>query len=148
MAKKDKKKKKKANTTYASKAMLNDFDDMLSSTYSDLSEEILDIQRKLEAKDLAARKKAKKKLKKNPNYKIEKDLRKNRIEIIQSMEDSNLLNRINSFIKDMGPILIALSRMIVCLILSILSISTVKAKIKPETLMKLDSIVSRLSSIG
>lgn len=146
--KKKDKLKSKVNKSFKTKAMLNDFDDMLMSTYSDLTDEILDIQRRLEAKDLATRKKAKKKLKKNPKYNINKDLRKNRIEIIESMEDNNLLDRITSFVKDMGPILITLSRMILCLILSILSITTIKTKIKPETLLKLNNIVAKLSAIG
>ena len=139
--------KKKHKNRYKSNTILNDMDDLLTDNYSGLVSEISDIQARLSAMDKKTEKKARKKLKKDPSYNISKDYRKNRLDIIREMENSNLLVRLSDFISDITPILISISRLIICLILSILSISGIKAKIKPSTLEKLNAIVNSLQSI-
>ena len=140
MAKKKKKKK--------SVSILQEVDKNLNRTYDDIMTEIQDMQARLAAADAKARKQAKKKGRKSPTYYNYEKLRKDaRNQIITDMEGSDFLTRISNILNDIAPIVIVIARLIASLICAILSITSVKVNIKPETLSKLDSVYHKAMSL-
>ena len=138
-----KKKKKKDK-------FLKEFDKALSYSYDDLTEEIAEMQLRLKRADDKAKKKAKKKKKKNKDYSYEysKERIKARKGIIEEMEGNNLLERAENFLKDVTPLVVIASRLLVALILAILSIDVVKLNIKPETMQRLDKVYKMAMSVS
>lgn len=135
MSKKKKKKKEK------SISILNEVDKTMGKTYDNIIQEIEDMQMQLYIADQKARKKAKKKMRKDPNYFSNSEERmKARKEVIESMEGKNFLERIEKTLKEVAPIIVVISRLVASLILSILSLDIVKINIKPETLNRLKNV--------
>lgn len=136
------KKKKKNN------GVLKHIDNTLDKTYTNIIEEVQDLQYQLNMADQKARKKAKKKIKENPNYfdtSIERlEARK---EVVKKIEGDNLLDKIQSLFKDMVPIVLVISRLVASLILAILSLDIVKTHINPQTLLKMQKIYQLTTSI-
>ncbi len=139
-----KKKNKKKNNG----SLLTHIDNTLDKTYNSIIEEVQDLQYQLNMADQKARKKAKKKIKENPNYfdtSIERlEARK---EVVKKIEGDNLLDRIQSLFKDMVPIVLVISRLIASLILAILSLDIVKTHINPNTLLKMQKIYQLTTSV-
>lgn len=146
MAKKKKKSKK-------SISILNEVDKVIEGTYSNIREEIEDIQLKLNIAEQKAKKAAKKIAKKKRASKKDfydaNELRtKVRKEIIEeSFEKKGLLDRITSTLQDMGPIVVIIARLIASLISCILSIDIVKVMVKPETLKKMDTVYKKAMAV-
>jgi hypothetical protein len=143
MAKKKKKGKKKKNIS-----MLKEIDSTLNGTYEELMQEIEMMQLKLNYADSKARKIAKKKGKKNPKYYNYEKLRKEaREEIVKEMEGNNFLDRALNILNDVAPIITIIARLIASVILAILSITSVKVNIKPDTLNKMDTVYKKAMAI-
>lgn len=142
MAKKKKKNKKK------NISILHEVDTSLNGTYDDLMKEIEEMQLRLNYADSKARKLAKKKGKKNPQFYNYDRLRKEaREEIISQMEGNNFLERIMNVLNDIAPIVVIIARLVASIILAILSVSSVKVNIKPETLSKLQFVYGKAMAI-
>ena len=142
MAKKKKKNKKK------NISILHEVDTSLNGTYDNLINEIEEMQLRLNYADSKARKLAKKKGKKNPQFYNYDKLRKEaREEIICQMEGNNFLERITNVLNDIAPIVVIIARLVASIILAILSVSSVKVNIKPETLSKLQSVYGKAMAI-
>lgn len=137
-----KKKKKK------SISILNEMDNTLNTTYSNIIDEIQDMQLQLNLAEQKARKKVKKKIKKDPNYfDTSVERMEARQQVIERIEGTNLLDRIISVLKDIVPVVIVISRLIASLILSILSFEPIKTRIKPETLKKMNNVYNTAMSV-
>ena len=132
-------KKKKENKKPIS--IINEVDKTLNMTYDAIMSEIEELQLELYLAEEKARKKARKKIKKDPYY-FDNSLERieARKEVIQRIEGTNLLDRIENVFKDICPIVIIIARLIASLILAILSFEPIKTHIKPETLSKLQKI--------
>ena len=142
MSKKKKKKKQK------SISILNEVDKTMGKTYDNIIQEIEDMQLQLYIADQKARKKAKKKMRKDPNYfKNSEERMKARREVIETMEGKNFFDRIEKVLKDIAPIVVLISRLVASLILSILSLDVVKMNIKPETLGKMKNVYQLAVSV-
>lgn len=142
MAKKKKKNKKKDIS------ILHEVDTSLNGTYDDLMKEIEEMQLRLNYADSKARKLAKKKGKKNPQFYNYDRLRKEeREKIISQMEGNNFLERIMNVLNDIAPIVVIIARLVASIILAILSVSSVKVNIKPETLSKLQFVYGKAMAI-
>lgn len=142
MAKKKKKNKKK------NISILHEVDTSLNGTYDDLMKEIEEMQLRLNYADSKARKLAKKKGKKNPQFYNYDRLRKEeREKIISQMEGNNFLERIMNVLNDIAPIVVIIARLVASIILAILSVSSVKVNIKPETLSKLQFVYGKAMAI-
>lgn len=143
MAKKKKKKHKK------SISILAEVDKTLDGTHDDLMKEIEEMQLKIAYADNEARKKAKKLAKKKGGkyYDYEKLRQEARMEVVGNMESTNFLERITRFLSDITPIIILIGRIVASLILSILSIDSVKMHIKPQTLESMNTVYKRAMSL-
>lgn len=136
MAKKKKKKKKNEEIS-----VLDEIDSALNSSYKDLQKEIEEFQIRLNIADQEAMKKAKKAMKKKKKtYDLDAIRRDVRNNMVREIEGNNFLDRCAEFLKDMGPILTVITRLIAALVLSILSLTSVKVKMKPETLAKFQHV--------
>ena len=142
MSKKKQKKKDKKKSTIISMV-----DSSLNSKKDTIIKEIEDLQNSLSQVDIALYKKGKKK--NNPKWTkaVEEKKRAIRVEIVKKMEGSNLLDRIISIITSVAPIVVLVARLIAALILSILSIPSVKVMIKPKTLKTLNMVYDKAMKI-
>lgn len=140
-----KKKKKKTN---AEKPFLYQIDKTLNGTYEDIMNEISEMQYQINLAEAKARKKARIKSKRNPKFYNTENIRKEaREQVVASMESTNFLDRITFVLNDIAPVIVILARLVASLILSILSFTSVKLNIKPETLQKLNAIYTKAMSI-
>ena len=141
-----KKKKKKGKSI----SLLSEVDSHLNCTHDDLMKEIEEMQLKIAIADDKARRKAKKLAKKKGGkcYDFNELRKETRLEVVGDMENKNFLERITDFLNDITPIVILIGRLVASLILSILSIDTVKLHIKPETLKKLNNVYTKAMSYG
>ena len=90
MSKKKKKKGNKQKGGNTSISILNEVDKSLDTSYQNLLEEIQDYQMEIYIADQRARKKARKKLQKDPYYfNNNKERLKERRKVIQKMESGN-----------------------------------------------------------
>ena len=132
------KKKKKKNREIS---VLEEVDKVLNSTYEELKKEIEEFQIRINIADQEAKKKAKKAMKKkNQVYDITAIQKNVRNEIVKEIEGNNFLDRCVAFLQDMVPILTVITRLIASLILSIMSLTCVKVRIKPETYEKFKNV--------
>lgn len=140
--------KKKKKKKHQSISILKEVDKTLNGTYDDIMEEIQDMQLQLFIADQKAQKKAKKKIKKDPNYfatSIERT--EARKKVIKQIEGNSLLERLEKLFRDICPLIIVIGRLVASLILCILSFEPIKIHIKPETLEKLNSVYKTAISI-
>ena len=87
-----------------------------------------------------ARKKAKKKMKKGNTFYDPRGEIRVREQIIREMEGGNFFDRVIQAIQDIRPICMMIARLVMALIVSILSIDSVKYRIKPDTLNTMHSV--------
>jgi phage-related tail protein len=142
--------KKKGKKKHQKKvSLLKEIDGQLDASYEDLMKEIEEMQYQIYLADEKARKQAKKKKKKDKGYEFNyTELQKQaRREVVSKMEGNNFLDRVMKFIEDITPIVISISRLVAALIVCILSIDTVKASIKPDTLKKMNNVYTKAMSI-
>lgn len=130
-----KKKKKEENILY-------EFDQTLDQKYLGLLEEIQFMQADIKREERKAKKKAKKQMKKgntfyDPHFEI-----RVREQVIREMEGDNFFDRVIQAINDLRPICLVIARLVMTLIVSILSIDSVKYRIKPGTLDTMHSVYS------
>ena len=71
-----------------------------------------------------------------------------RKDVISKIESSSLLDRVEDAMKSLKPVVVLISRLIASLILEILSFTSIKTHIKPETLTKLEAVYKVAMSIG
>ena len=120
--------------------LLYEFDKSLDQKYVGLLEEIQFMQADIKREERKARKKAKKKMKKgNTFYDTRCEIRV-REQIIREMEGGNFFDRVIQAIQDIRPICMVIARLVMALIISILSIDSVKYRIKPDTLNTMHSV--------
>lgn len=139
--KKNKKKKQEPDILYH-------IDNALDQRYVDMLEEIQFMQADLKRAERKAKKKAIREMKKgnnffNGNYEIE--VRK---KCIREMERNNFLERVSNIINDLKPVCVIIARLVMSLIVSILSIDSIKYRIKPQTLQKMQSVYTLAKSVS
>lgn len=139
-----KKKKKKKETS-----ILVGVDNTLDYTYDSIKSEIEGYQYQIYLAEEEARKKVRKKLKKDPNYfETSVERLEARKDVIAKIESSSLLDRVEDAMKSLKPVVVLISRLVASLILAILSFTSIKTHIKPETLNKLEAVYKVAMSIG
>lgn len=133
---KGKKKKKKKEFS-----IINEIDRNLISQFDEMVDDIETYQYQMYLADKKANRKNKKKKKKKENgfYDVD-DKIKVRKKIVKDMEEKDYLSKFTEILKDIGPIVVIMGRLIAALILAILSIDSVKRTIKPETLAKMERV--------
>lgn len=140
--------KKKKHKQKKSISLLNEMDRSISKTYDSLIDEIEDLQIQLNIADQKAMKKAKKKMKKDPNYfKTSKERFEARKKVLAEMEQSSFLDKAENLLKDLAPIIVVIARLIATLIVSILSLDCVKTHINENTLSKMNRVYKIAMSI-
>lgn len=140
--------KKKRHKKKEEADILFHIDQSLDKKYMDMIEEIQFMQADLKRAERKAKKKAIREMKKgnnffNGNYEIE--VRK---KCIREMEGSNFLERVSNIINDLKPICVIIARLVMSLIVSILSIDSVKYRIRPTTLQKMQSVYTLAKSVS
>lgn len=150
------KKKKQYDVSEVIHTSAPDVDENLDQTYDELVKEIKTLRLKLAIVDNRAKKKLKKKKHKG-KYKNHKDMSPYsnegfriymRQQIVKDMESSNLVDRVERFLKQIAPVVVIVARLFASLIVAILSIDAVKLNITPETLQKMDGAYKLAMSIG
>lgn len=131
-----------------SPSFLSSIDNNLKDSHKKIMSEITEYQIILEASDKKARKKAKKKSNKRRGITYEMLQRDAREKIIKDMEGDNFFDRLSSILSDIGPLIILISRLVAGLILSILSITSVKVNINPDTLIKMNTLFEKAMTIS
>jgi hemoglobin-like flavoprotein len=140
------KKKKKKNKDGQ---ILSSVDNTLNMTYDQIKDEIENLQLQLNLAEAKARKKVAKKIKKDPNYfETSEERLQARKEVLNTIESTSLLDRVQEALQCLAPVVIVISRLIASLILAILSFTGIKTHIKPETLEKLECVYKLAMSIG
>lgn len=120
--------------------VLYEFDKSIDQKYVGLLEEIQFMQADLKRAEKKARKQAMKNMKKgNDFYPMNLELRV-REHAIHQMEGTDFFTRVTKAIEDLRPICIAIARLVMALIVSILSIDAIKYRIRPETLDKMNGV--------
>lgn len=139
-----KKKKKKKEVS-----ILKEVDTVLTDTYADISKEIQELQLEIYKAEEKAKRKAKKKLKKNPQFfdsdKIRLDARK---EVLNKMQSSNLLERLDTMYSDIRPVIVVISRLVAAFIVLLLSFEPIKAYIGVDKLTLLNKIYKAAMSFN
>lgn len=120
--------------------LLYEFDKSLDQKYIGLLEEIQFMQADIKREERKARKKAKKKMKKGNTFYDPRGEIRVREQIIREMEGGNFFDRVIQAIQDIRPICMVIARLVMTLIISILSIDSVKYRIKPDTLSTMHSV--------
>lgn len=144
-----KKKKKKNKNKNLSNIKLKEMDKNLMEGYESVTKEIEDYRIKLYLADQEARKKAKKKIKKDPKYfETSYERLEARRKVINEMEGNSFFERMEKILNDVVPVIIIISRLVAALILTILAIDPVKIGIKKETYDKMQLIFNSAMSIG
>lgn len=133
---------KKKNVT------LYQLDEKLDERYRIAIEEIQFYQADIKRAERKAKKKAVKQMRKgnnwfDPSYEIQ--VRK---EIIHKMEGDNFFDRIEKILYEIKPICMIIARLVMSLIVSILSIDSVKYRIQPNTLTKMKTVYDVAKSIS
>lgn len=122
------------------------FDDMLNVQYTTLVDEIEYYQAELKRADKKAKKKALKVFDGNNFYPYEYQIAA-RERVIQEMEGASIFDRIIRFFHEMTPVLKIFSRLVAALVITILSVSQIKARISKKTLRKLNTIYDLAMSL-
>lgn len=132
-------------------SILKEVDTSLDKTYADLQKEIEDMQIRLAIADKKAKKKAKRYIKHNKGIpkseynNLKLSIRK---DIINEMENSSFMDRVEATIKDLVPIVVIICRLVASLICAILSLDAVKSVISPVTLNRMDSLYHKVMAVG
>lgn len=141
MSKKKKKNKKKVDKSIN---MMKAIDKTMNKNYESIIDEIEDYQRRLNKYDKKAIEKQKKKLVKQKMgvvpYYVSKDRLKIRQEMIEEMERTDLIERVQKTFTSIIPIVTIIARLIASLILSIFSFEPICHCIKPETFDKMKKV--------
>lgn len=123
-------------------------DESLDEKYKDLIEEITFMQADIDRAERKARKKAIKKMKKGNTFydtSYELNVRK---DVIRKMEGTDFFSRVINTLEELKPVARIIARLVMALIVSILSISSVEYRIKPETMSKMHQVYSMARSIA
>lgn len=120
--------------------LLYEFDKSLDQKYVGLLEEIQFMQADIKREERKAKKKATKKMRKGNTFYDPRGEVHVREQIIREMEGGDFFDRVIQAINDVRPICIIIARLVMSLIISILSIDSVKYRIKPDTLNRMHSV--------
>ena len=125
-----------------------EYEKNLDKKYEELLEEIRFMQADIDREERKAKKKAKKKLKKGNNFYDPRGRIKVREQIIRRMEGNNFFERCCNILAELIPIVKIIAGMLMGLIVSILSIDSVKYRIKPATLEKMHTVYDVAKNIA
>lgn len=143
-----KKKKKKFNIKNKRVRILKMVDKTLDTDRDKIIKEIEDLHNQLSQVDILLYKKGRKRNSAKYLKQVEEKKKAIRVDIINKMEGTNLLERIISIISDISPIVVLIARLVAALILAVLSIPSVKVLIKPKTLRLLNNIYDKSMRIS
>ena len=143
-----KKKKKKKELKEVSLEILEEVDNDLNKAHNDIVTEIEELQYRLHVEDQKAIKKMRRRIRKNPDFSMNKERIAVRKKIIAEMESTNLLERIQNLFTRLSPIIAIIGRLVASLITMILSITEVKVWLRPETIKKLEMVYNVAMALG
>lgn len=143
-----KKKKKKFKIKNKRVRILKMVDKTLDTDRDKIIKEIEDLHNQLSQVDILLYKKGRKRNSAKYLKQVEEKKKAIRVDIINRMEGTNLLERIISIISDISPIVVLIARLVAALILAVLSIPSVKLLIKPKTLRLLNNIYDKSMRIS
>lgn len=143
MSSKKKKKKKQKGS------LLDIIDESLDTSYDSVMKEVEIYQLQLLEADQKAKKKARKKMKKDPNYFEHSKERMNaRKKVVKDMEEGSFFERVEAELKLLKPVVILFSRLVASVIVAILNFKPVQVYIKPETIRKMSNLYKSCMSVG
>ena len=150
--KKKKKKKKKSNDwSYKDdeEGLLDRIDKNIYSQYTDMVNNIKEIQYRIDEADKKFINRNKEKALRNNDYCVPPVME--RLEIrkkaTEELESRGIIDTVIQIIKDLIPIARIIARLLASLIVAILSIDRVKLFIKPSTMEKMDKVMNFAMSV-
>jgi len=147
---KKKKKNKKSEFNYDLGQFKFDskFSSKLDKQYQEIIGDIEDIQYKIYLADKKKQKKQKKKMKKGKiNFYEPKD-KKVRLWAIDEITGDKIFKTIKNIFEDLKPIVVIISKLLMALIVSILSLDVIKEKISNKALERIDTLYKLCASVA
>jgi phage-related tail protein len=124
----------------SSSKMMDVFDSKIDSQYQEIVGDIEDIQYQIYEADKKKMKKQKKKMKKGKICFYEPKSKKVRLWAVDKISSGDLFGKIKKVLSDLHPIVKIIARLVATLIVSILSLDSVKRAISTSALNKMDSL--------
>lgn len=148
MSKKHKKMKKTMKNEFQFESRnLDRFHSELDKQYQEIVGDIEDIQYKIYLADKKKQKKQKKKMKKGQISFYEPKSKKARVWAVGELTGEKMFTTIRQLLQDVKPIVIIISKMIMALIVSILSLDIIKQKISTKALEKINTIYKMCAAV-
>ena len=147
MGKKNKKNKKKGYCVEYDKEKLDKFTSTLDKQYQEIVGDIEDIQYRIYLADKKKQKKQKKKMKKGQISFYEPKSKKVRVWAANEITGDKIFKFIKNIIEDIKPIAIIISKLIMALITSILSLDIIKEKISSTALKRMDTLYNLCAAV-
>jgi len=148
MSKKHKKHNNDFKSTYDYNTQKMDkFHTELEKQYQEIIGDIEDIQYKIYEADKKKVKKQKKKMKKGKITFYEPKSKKARVWAVDRLTGDSFFNTIKNILIDLKPIVVIISKMIMALIVSILSLDVIKQKISNTSLRRIDTLYKLCSQV-
>ena len=141
-------KKKKKGKKKKSISLLEELDTTLDQEHDNLLQELEELQYRLYLEDLEATKKMRKQLRKKNQFSVNLKRADSRRKIINEMEETDLMGRIERFFHEVGPMIVIIGRLVAALINALLSITEVKLWLQPSTVNRLERIYQTARAIG
>ena len=141
-----KKKKSKGNEKEAKQDVLFRIDDSMNHKFEEMKLEIEFYQREIDKAEKKAKKKALKDMKKKNTFYVPQVDCGARQMVIRQMEGSNFFDRVCGMLQEMIPIVRVIAELVKSLIVAILSVDSVKYRIKKSTLQSMQNVYNIASS--
>lgn len=127
---------------------IDSFHTKLDKQYQEIVGDIEDIQYKIYEADKKKQKKQKKKMKKGKVSFYEPKSKKIRIWAVGEITGDKFFNTIKQLLQDLKPIFVIISKMVMALIVSILSLDIVKEKISKTSMERLDTLYKLCAAVA
>ena len=147
MSKKHKKKKHKNDVFDVNFENIDKFTSKLDKQYREVIGDIEDIQYKIYQADKKKQKKQKKKQKKGNVSFYEPKSKKVRVWAANEITGEKIFKTIKTIIEDLKPIAVIISKLVMTLIVSILSLDVIKEKISTKTLNRMDTLYNLCAAV-
>lgn len=144
MAKKRIKKKKQKEVKTD---VLAQMDQLVDKRFMDMKLEIEFYQNEINKAHKKAKKRAKKQMKRSNDFYAPHIDNRVREDIIRKMEGTNFFERIMNILQEMIPVVRVIAELVKSLIVAILSIDSVKFRIKKDTLVSMQNVYTMANSV-
>lgn len=142
-----KKKSKGKDKEVQQQDVLFRIDDSMNHRFEEMKLEIEFYQREIEKGAKKARKRALKDMKKKNSFYVPVTNNAAKEQVIRQMEGNNFFDRVMNILQEMVPIVRVIAELVKSLIVAILSVDSVKYRIKRTTLQSMQNVYNMANSV-